>query len=70
MITSTGRSCNTPSTMPSAARTGHNAPSSVRLSHRPETGFWAISLQLNDHTVRGVGGRQYGTSEDFETLQG
>jgi hypothetical protein len=22
----------------------------------------AISLQLNDHTVRGVGGRQYGTS--------
>lgn len=26
-------------------------------------------LQLNDHTDRGVGGRQYGASEDIETLQ-
>jgi hypothetical protein len=36
----------------------------------PETGFETISLQLNDHTDRGVGGRQYGASEDIETLQG
>jgi len=36
----------------------------------PETGFETISLQLNDHTDRGVGGRQYVTSEDVETLQG
>jgi hypothetical protein len=36
----------------------------------PETGFEAISPKLNDHTDRGVGGRQYGTSEDIETLQG
>jgi|HubBroStandDraft_4_1064222.scaffolds.fasta_scaffold01108_8 hypothetical protein len=34
------------------------------------TGFEAISLELNDHTDRGVGGRQYGTSEDIETIQG
>ena len=32
------------------------------------TGFEVISLQLNDHTDRCVGGRQYGTSEDLETL--
>ncbi len=32
--------------------------------------FETVSLQLNDHTDRGVGGRQYGTSEDIETLQG
>jgi len=25
--------------------------------HGPETGFETISLQLNDHTDRGVGGR-------------
>jgi hypothetical protein len=36
----------------------------------PETGFETINLQLNDHADRGVGGRQYGTSEDIETLQG
>src|SRR5947209_14351204 len=36
----------------------------------PETGFETISLQLNDHTDRGVGGRQYGASEDIETLEG
>jgi len=36
----------------------------------PETGFEPISLQLNDHTDRGAGGRQYGSSEDIETLQG
>src|SRR6266853_2432476 len=36
----------------------------------PQTGFETISLQLNDHTDRGVGGRQYGSSEDIETLQG
>jgi hypothetical protein len=34
----------------------------------PETGFGAISLQLNDHTDRGPGGRQYGTSKDIEAL--
>src|ERR1700740_2485198 len=34
-----------------------------------ETGFEPISLQLNDHTDRGVGGRQYGSSEDIETPQ-
>jgi hypothetical protein len=34
----------------------------------PETGFETISLRLNNHTGRGVGGRQYGTSEDIETL--
>jgi hypothetical protein len=41
-----------------------------RLTRRyTETGFEIISLQLNDHTDRGVGGRQYGASEDIETLQ-
>jgi hypothetical protein len=35
----------------------------------PETGFGTMSIQLHDHTDRGVGGRQYGTSEDIETLQ-
>src|ERR1039457_7644991 len=39
-------------------------------SRRPETGFETMSTQLNDHTDRGMGGRQYGTSEDIETLQG
>src|ERR1039457_3869199 len=39
-------------------------------SRRPETGFGTMSTQLNDHTERGMGGRQYGTSEDIETLQG
>ena len=36
----------------------------------PETGFETMSLQVNDDTDRGVGGRQYGTPEDIETLQG
>jgi hypothetical protein len=36
----------------------------------PQTGFETMSLHLNDHTDRGVGGRQYGASEDIETLQG
>jgi len=40
-----------------------------QLGSYPETGFETISLQLNDHTDRGVGGRQYGASEDIETLQ-
>jgi hypothetical protein len=35
-----------------------------------KTGFETISLQLNDHTDRGVGGRQYGTLEETKTLQG
>ena len=35
----------------------------------PETGFETISLQLNDHSDCGLGGRQYGASEDIETLQ-
>jgi hypothetical protein len=43
---------------------------SFLASSCPETGLWAISLQLNDHTDRGVGGRQYGTSKDMETPQG
>src|ERR1700724_1610849 len=33
-------------------------------------GFETRSLQLKDHPDRGVGGRQYGSSEDIETLQG
>jgi len=36
----------------------------------PETGFETISLQMNDLTDRGLGSRQYGTSEEIETLQG
>ena len=28
-----------------------------------------MNLQLNDHTERGVGGRQYGISEDIKSLQ-
>jgi hypothetical protein len=36
----------------------------------PETGLETMSLQLNDHTDRGAGGRQCGTSEGIETLQG
>jgi len=45
----------------------HMQPCSVSRSrnrlrdHQPEP---------DDHTARGVGGRQYGTSEDIETLQG
>src|SRR5882762_1628191 len=35
-----------------------------------QTDFETIRLQLNDHTDRGLGGRQYGTSENIETLQG
>jgi hypothetical protein len=43
----------------------------VRLfAHYPETGFETISVQLNDHTARGSGGRQYGTSKGFETPKG
>jgi len=35
-----------------------------------KTAFEAISLCLNHHTERGIGGRQYGTSEkDNQTLQ-
>ena len=37
---------------------------------KAETGFETISLQMNDHTDRGLGGRQYGRSEEIETLQG
>jgi hypothetical protein len=33
-------------------------------------GLRAHQLQLYDHTDRGVGGRQYGSSEDIEALQG
>jgi hypothetical protein len=45
---------------------------SDKWNHKcPETAFESISLQVNDHTDRGVGGRQYGsTSEDIERLQG
>src|ERR1700730_17138456 len=35
-----------------------------------KTGSETISLQMNDHTDRGLGGRQYGTSEEIETFQG
>jgi len=45
-------------------------PACRQSGNYPETGFEPISLQLNDHTDRGVGGRQYGSSEDIETLQG
>lgn len=37
--------------------------------HFLETAVEAISLQLNDHTDCGVGGRQYGTSDKIKTLQ-
>jgi hypothetical protein len=40
------------------------------LGSWPETGFKTISLQLSDPSDRGVGGRQYGASEDIETLKG
>jgi len=39
-----------------------------RRPYADQTGFVAISLQLNDHTDRGLGGRQYGTSKDIEAL--
>ena len=51
----------------------HRVCKEVRPCNWPATGFdtfETISLQLNDHTDLGVGGRQYGTSEDIETLQG
>jgi len=51
----------------------HRACKEGRPCDWPETGFdhfEAISLQLNDHTDRGVEAREYGTSEDIETLQG
>jgi hypothetical protein len=35
-----------------------------------ETGFQTINVQLNDHTVRGSGGRQYGKSKGVETHKG
>jgi hypothetical protein len=39
--------------------------------HDPETRFETISFSVNDHTERGTGGRQYGTSEkDKQTLTG
>jgi hypothetical protein len=42
------------------------------LSAKPEapqkTGFETITLQQTTILNRGVGGRQYGTSEDIETL--
>src|SRR5207245_11213088 len=41
-------------------RTGQQRASTIRYPESP----------LNDHTDRGVGGRQYGSSEDIETLQG
>jgi hypothetical protein len=36
----------------------------------PETGFETINVQLNDHTDRGSGGRQYGKSKGVETPKG
>jgi site-specific recombinase XerD len=41
-----------------------------KLGNYPETGFETVSLKVNDHTNRGMGDRQYGTSEGIETLQG
>jgi hypothetical protein len=35
-----------------------------------KTGFETISHPVNDRTDRGLGVRQYGTSEDAETLRG
>jgi hypothetical protein len=41
-----------------------------KIGSYPETGFETMSIQLNDHTDRGVGGRQYGISEVIKTLHG
>ena len=38
-----------------------------RRPYADQTGFADISLQLNDHTDCGIGGRQYATSELIET---
>jgi hypothetical protein len=35
-----------------------------------ETGFETISVQLNNHTARGSGGRQYGKSKGVEAPKG
>jgi hypothetical protein len=35
-----------------------------------ETGFEAMKTQMDDHTGCGLGGREYGTSQEIETLQG
>jgi hypothetical protein len=35
----------------------------------PETGFGSLAFFVDDHTERGAGGREYGTSEkDKQTL--
>ena len=47
---------------------GSGNPYQLQASYQ-ETGFKTIRLQLKDHTER-AGGRQYGASEDIETLQG
>jgi hypothetical protein len=37
----------------------------------PETGFGSLAFFVDDHTERGAGGREYGTSEkDEQTLTG
>jgi hypothetical protein len=41
----------------------------VAYAHYSETGFETMSVHLNDHTVCGMRGRQYGASEDIETLE-
>jgi hypothetical protein len=46
-------------------------PAGPEISYEvPKRASRPLSLRLNDHTDRGMGGRQYGTSEDNETLQG
>jgi hypothetical protein len=42
----------------------------ISASNWPETGFETINVQLNDHTDRGSGGRQYGKSKGVETPKG
>jgi hypothetical protein len=45
---------------------GRSAPASW-----PETGFGSLAFFVDDHTERGAGGREYGTSEkDKQTLTG
>jgi hypothetical protein len=54
---------------PRVTRSAHTTRARMISAKSRETDFEAMSLQLEDHTGRGVGGRQYGTSEDIETLQ-
>jgi Putative zinc-finger len=48
----------------------NNSGNPTLASCGPRTEFETINVQLNDHTARGSGGRQYGKSKGVETPKG